>query len=103
MATCYLMDTSKFHGPLYFVYPLLGIIMPILACITVISNTIIIIILSRYALDVFDKVISYFERASAPGSVPLPSPAKSQSMPSSKKAKNQNIRKCRKESKHMSA
>ena len=47
VATCYLMDTSKFHGPLYFVYPLLGIIMPILACITVISNTIIIVVLSR--------------------------------------------------------
>ena len=48
VATCYLMDTSKFHGPLYFVYPLLGVIMPILACVTVVSNSIIIIILSRY-------------------------------------------------------
>jgi len=45
--TCYTFDTSNSHGPLKFVFPLLGIMMPILAGVTVISNTIIIIILSR--------------------------------------------------------
>ena len=78
------MDTSKFHGPLYFVYPLLGIIMPILACITVISNTIIIVVLSRQRYlhhhphphlerldggDKFDKAIVISERGAAPRSV----------------------------------
>jgi len=45
--TCYTFDTSQSHGPMHYVFPLLGIVMPILAVITLISNTIIIIILSR--------------------------------------------------------
>merc|ERR1711963_903765 len=45
--TCYTLDMSVNLGPLHFVQPLLGIIMPLLALITIISNTIIIIILSR--------------------------------------------------------
>eukprot|EP00090_Calanus_glacialis_P019990 TRINITY_DN30708_c0_g1_i4.p1 TRINITY_DN30708_c0_g1~~TRINITY_DN30708_c0_g1_i4.p1 ORF type:complete len:460 (-),score=70.44 TRINITY_DN30708_c0_g1_i4:402-1781(-) len=46
-ASCYTLDTSVNLGPIHFVYPLLGLIMPILTIITMISNTIIIIILSR--------------------------------------------------------
>jgi len=46
-ASCYTLDTSINLGPIYFVYPLLGLIMPVLTVITMISNTIIIIILSR--------------------------------------------------------
>jgi len=45
--SCYTLDTSTNLGPIQFVYPLLGIIMPILTIITMVSNTIIIVILSR--------------------------------------------------------
>jgi len=49
--SCYTLDTSLNLGPIYFVYPLLGLIMPILTIITMISNTIIIIILSRQGMQ----------------------------------------------------
>jgi len=49
--SCYTLDTSINLGPIQFVYPLLGIIMPILTIITMVSNTIIIIILSRPSMQ----------------------------------------------------
>lgn len=45
--TCYTFDTTTSHGPMMFVFPLLGVIMPVLAVVTLVSNTIIIVILSR--------------------------------------------------------
>ena len=45
--TCYTFDTTTSHGPMMFVFPLLGVIMPVLAVVTMVSNTIIIVILSR--------------------------------------------------------
>jgi len=47
LGTCNTIDTTTYMGPMEFVFPLLGVIMPILAVITLVSNTIIIIILSR--------------------------------------------------------
>jgi len=47
LGTCNTIDTSLSLGPMELVFPLLGVIMPILAVITLVSNTIIIIILSR--------------------------------------------------------
>ena len=47
LGTCYTFDTSSSHGPMEFVFPLLGVIMPVLAVVTLVSNTIIIVILSR--------------------------------------------------------
>merc|ERR1711899_306358 len=47
LGTCNTIDTSLSLGPLELVFPLLGVIMPILAVIALVSNTIIIIILSR--------------------------------------------------------
>merc|ERR1712045_420320 len=46
LGTCNTIDTTTYMGPMQFVFPLLGVIMPILAVITLVSNT-IIIILSR--------------------------------------------------------
>ena len=34
-------------GPMHLVFPLLGVVMPFLACVTLVSNTIIITVLSR--------------------------------------------------------
>ncbi|XP_023346096.1 sex peptide receptor [Eurytemora carolleeae] len=45
--TCYRLNASDWLGPINMVEPIYGIIMPILILITILSNTLIIIVLSR--------------------------------------------------------
>ena len=44
---CYLVNVSTWLGPLQLVQPVYGYLMPVLMLITFISNTIIIIVLTR--------------------------------------------------------
>ena len=48
--TCYRLNASDWLGPINMVEPIYGIIMPILILITILSNTLIIIVLSRFII-----------------------------------------------------
>ena len=50
--TCYVVNASSFLGPLHFVKPVYGYVMPVLVLLTSICNLIIILVLSRYSLQV---------------------------------------------------
>ena len=49
-SNCYIVNATTWLGPLYLIQPLYGVIVPILTIITIISNTMIIIVLTRYLL-----------------------------------------------------
>ena len=44
---CYSVNASSWLGPLYLVEPIYGVIMPLLLAVTLIFNTIIIMVLTR--------------------------------------------------------
>ena len=50
--TCYVVNASSFLGPLHFVKPVYGYVMPVMVLLTSICNLIIILVLSRYSLQV---------------------------------------------------
>ena len=47
---CYTVNASSWLGPLYLVEPIYGAIMPLLLTVTLIFNTIIILVLTRPAM-----------------------------------------------------
>ena len=46
--SCYIVNASSWLGPLDVVQPIYGYLMPVLMCITFFSNSVIIIVLSRF-------------------------------------------------------
>ena len=55
--SCYLVNASSWMGPLNIVLPVYGFIMPILMFITFFSNSVIIIVLSRFNLQLYTVCI----------------------------------------------
>ena len=45
---CYVVNASSFLGPLHFVKPVYGYVMPVLVLLTSLCNLIIILVLSRF-------------------------------------------------------
>ena len=50
---CYIVNATSWLGPLDMVQPIYGYLMPVLMCITFISNSVIIIVLSRFVYYLF--------------------------------------------------
>ena len=48
--SCYIVNASSWLGPLDVVQPIYGYLMPVLMCITFFSNSVIIIVLSRFCI-----------------------------------------------------
>ena len=57
--TCYVVNASSFLGPLHFVQPVYGYVMPVLVLLTSICNLIIILVLSRcFTQDILSQSIA---------------------------------------------
>ena len=54
--TCYVVNASSFLGPLHFVKPVYGYVMPVLVVLTSVCNLITILVLSRYSLQLSSYV-----------------------------------------------